>query len=54
MLRESRAHDCGTLATLAAGEPFELLDITGGDAWGIATTHGLVGYVDAALLGPAE
>jgi len=50
-LRAARAADSETLATLAAGEPFELLDVTGGDGWGIATLHGLVGYLDAALLG---
>jgi len=50
VLRAARPVDSEALATLGAGEPFELLDVTGGDAWGIATAHGLVGYLDAALL----
>ena len=49
-LRAARPADSEAMATLGAGEPFELLDVTGGDAWGIATAHGLVGYLDAALL----
>ena len=39
------------LAQLAAGDVFDLLDHTGGDAWGIARTSGLVGYLPAAALG---
>ncbi len=53
-LRLARAADAEVLATLKAGELFELLDITGGDGWGIATAHGLVGYVDASRLGEPE
>ncbi|WP_298669908.1 SH3 domain-containing protein [uncultured Sphingomonas sp.] len=53
-LRAGRPVDSETLATLAAGEPFELLDVTGGDGWGIATRHGLVGYLDASILGQPE
>ncbi|MFW2852748.1 SH3 domain-containing protein [Sphingomonas sp. TX0543] len=49
-LRASRARDSEVIAKLASGEAFELLDVTGDDGWGIATAHGLVGYVDATLL----
>lgn len=49
-LRASRAADGAVLATLAAGDRFELLDITGDVAWGVAPASGLVGYVDAAAL----
>ncbi|EZP57009.1 MULTISPECIES: SH3 domain-containing protein [unclassified Sphingomonas] len=38
------------LGALDAGEPFEVLELAGRHAWGRATTHGLVGYVDRALL----
>ena len=49
-VREARPLDAPVIATLAAGDGFEVLDIVGGDAWGIATGVGLVGYVDAAAL----
>ena len=52
-LRAARGSDAEVLATLTSGEPFELLDLVGDDAWGIATAAGLVGYVDAAALVPA-
>jgi len=45
--------DAAILATLRPGEIFEVLDIAGGNAWGIATTHNLVGYVDEAALDSA-
>lgn len=50
MLREDRDPASAAIASLAAGERFELLDLTGGVAWGIATARGLVGYVDARAL----
>lgn len=53
VLREARAADSVAIVTMKAGESFELLDITSGVAWGIASSHGLVGYLDAALLGSA-
>lgn len=52
-LRAGRAIDSAELIALPAGEPFELLDVTGGTAWGVAPASGLVGYLDASLLGPA-
>ncbi len=53
LLREGRTADSTAIATLKAGESFELLDVTSGVAWGIASEHGLVGYLDAASLGGA-
>ena len=46
--------DAATLAMLRPGEIFEVLDLAGGNAWGIATSHNLVGYVDAAALELAQ
>lgn len=40
------------LAALAAGERFEVLEIAGGKAWGVAAARGLVGYLDADALTP--
>ena len=39
--------DAEILAMLATGEMFEVLELAGGNAWGIARGVGLVGYVDA-------
>lgn len=52
VLRATRAADGAPLATLAPGETFELLDLTGDTGWGIAPAHGLVGYIDASAIGP--
>lgn len=52
-LRAERAIDSLRLASLAVGDAFDMLDITGGSAWGVASASGLVGYVDAAALGEA-
>ena len=52
-LREARDPASPTLAMLDAGGAFELLDILGDDAWGIAATGidgSLVGYLDVAAL----
>ncbi|SEK27724.1 hypothetical protein SAMN05216382_0099 [Sphingomonas palmae] len=46
-LRDGRAIDGAVIASLASGSAFDLLDLTGGVAWGIAVDAGLVGYVDA-------
>jgi hypothetical protein len=37
---------------LPAGTAFDLLDLTGGVAWGIAPDSGTVGYVDADAVQP--
>jgi hypothetical protein len=46
--------DSTVLAKLRPGEIFEVLDLAGGNAWGIAVAHNLVGYIDAAALEPAQ
>lgn len=46
-LRDGRTIDGAVIAPLASGSAFDLLDLTGGVAWGIAVDAGLVGYVDA-------
>lgn len=50
VLRATRAADGETLAVLARGDAFDLLDVTGTLGWGIAVASGLVGYVEAAAL----
>lgn len=50
-LRAGRDADADALAELASGDAFELLDVTGDAAWGIAAGRGLVGYLPAAALG---
>ncbi len=52
-LRAARDPDAAPLAILAAGDAFELLEIAGDHAWGVAPGAGLVGYVDADAIGPA-
>lgn len=52
-LRAGRGDGAETLAELRRGDPFDLLDVTGGLAWGIAVDAGLVGYLDAGALGAA-
>lgn len=47
VLREARDGGSAALATLRRGEAFDLLDVTGSIAWGIAVGSDLVGYVDA-------
>jgi len=51
MLREGRNIDSADMVALSAGDMFDLLDVTGGVAWGVASAHGLVGYVEATALG---
>lgn len=49
-LRADRAPGSEALAELAAGEAFELLDVTGDAAWGVSPERGLVGYLPAAVV----
>ncbi|WP_343526822.1 SH3 domain-containing protein [Sphingomonas sp.] len=49
-LREGRGSDSTVLAELTSGETFEVLEIAGGHAWGIAPHMGMVGYCDADRL----
>lgn len=39
-----------TLAELAQGDAFELLELSGNKAWGTAPATGLVGYCDRTAL----
>ena len=38
------------IADLAVGDRFELLELTRGNAWGVAPAPGLVGYCDRRAL----
>ena len=53
LLKSGRESADEQLAQLAAGEPFELLELAGDQAWGVAPAQGLVGYLDADALAPA-
>lgn len=50
ILRAAKESDAEQLAQLAAGDIFEVLELSAGTAWGRAPGSGLVGYVDAAQL----
>jgi hypothetical protein len=52
-LRAASAGDSETLAQLSPGDTFEVLELAGGNAWGVARGPGLVGYIDAGALGDA-
>jgi len=52
MLRAGRDPSSEMLATLADRDPFELLDVIGDDAWGVAPGPGLVGYIPISTLAP--
>ena len=52
-LLASTEGDAAVLAMLRPGDIFEVLDIAGGNAWGIAVAHNLVGYVAEAALDSA-
>lgn len=49
-LRLSAAADSEVLATLDTGDVFEVLELAGTHAWGVAPGHQLVGYIDASAL----
>ena len=53
-LRESAAADSEVLASLNAGDVFEVLELAGNHAWGVAPTAGIVGYIPAAALADAQ
>jgi hypothetical protein len=50
-LRLARDADSEVLATLGSGDVFEVLELSGGLAWGSAPGHKLVGYVPTTDLG---
>ncbi|WP_199743118.1 SH3 domain-containing protein [Sphingomonas ginsenosidivorax] len=49
-LRLERDEDSEIVATLESGDVFEVLELAGVSAWGMAVGPGLVGYVDRTLL----
>ena len=51
-LRAAPDADSEVLATLAPGDVFEVLELAGDRAWGVAPGHKLVGYMDISALGP--
>ena len=53
VLRKAGKADAEALAELAGGTPFNLLDTSGGWAWGQVGDDGAVGYVPADVLRPA-
>lgn len=53
ILRNAGKAEGEALRTLAAGETFDVLDISGGWAWGQAKADLLVGYVEFAQLEPS-
>jgi hypothetical protein len=50
-LRAARVRDSDAVAELHSGDVFEVLELSGGVAWGVAPGVGLVGYVDAGAIG---
>jgi hypothetical protein len=52
-LRATRTADGEVLAVLAAGDAFEVLELAGDNAWGVAPGIGLVGYLQADALAAA-
>ncbi|MEI9926752.1 MAG: SH3 domain-containing protein [Sphingomonas sp.] len=50
-LRSAAAPQSDVRAKLAAGDLFEVLELAGTNAWGVAPGRGLVGYIDATALG---
>ncbi|WP_245646578.1 SH3 domain-containing protein [Sphingomonas soli] len=54
-LRAKPDADSEILTELSAGEAFEVLELSGLNAWGVAPRVGLVGYIAAsALAAPAK
>lgn len=49
-LRAGPGRDTEVLATLSAGDVFEILELAGTNAWGVAPGFALVGYIEAASL----
>lgn len=52
-MRAAAGEESSIVATLEPGAMFEVLDLSGGYAWGVCQASGLVGYVARAALGPA-
>ena len=49
-LRAAPGRDSEVLATLSPGDVFEVLELAGTNAWGVAPGFALVGYIDASSL----
>jgi hypothetical protein len=49
-LRAARLRDSEVVAQLHSGDVFEVLELSGGSAWGVAPGAGLVGYIDATAV----
>lgn len=45
--------DGEAIGKVAAGDTFEVLEMTGAHAWGVAQPSGLVGYIALSALAPA-
>jgi len=50
-LRAARPSDSEIVAQLHSGDIFEVLELSGGTAWGAAPGAGMVGYIDATAIG---
>ncbi len=53
-LRAAPARDSDVIAQLPAGSVFEVLELAGTNAWGVAQAAALVGYIDATALDSAQ
>ena len=51
-LREAADAASATMAQLKSGDHFEVLELAGNNAWGMAPALGLVGYILAAAIEP--
>ena len=49
-LRAASPTDAEVIAQLNAGDMFEVLELAGTHAWGVAPSAGMVGYIDAEAL----
>jgi hypothetical protein len=52
-LRSAASPAADVIAALAAGDTFEVLELAGVNAWGVAPAHGLVGYIAASAIAGA-
>lgn len=52
-LREAADAHSATVAQLKSGDRFEVLELAGVNAWGMAPALGLVGYILAAAIEPS-
>lgn len=50
VLREGADAQSTVIAHIPSGEIFEVFELAGSNAWGIASTSGLVGYIDQSAI----